>query len=160
VQGNLLNGTVPALPFEKMAPYNENSRACILSYSGDKARSNAFTCPLPAGALEHCIAVDAKDISAGSVPIDACNCTGASAALAGDQCLAYGNLWDATGGEHWNGAGNGCTRSDPCGTCPAGGFFRCKDALITYMCVPTSCCCHRPRPLTSRLANHHSSPHL
>ena len=117
VQGNLLNGTVPALPFEKMAPYNENSRACILSYSGDKARSNAFTCPLPAGALEHCIAVDAKDISAGSVPTDACNCTGNSMQLPAAQCNAWVAFYDATSGTTWGACSS--LRTDPC-SCNAG----------------------------------------
>ena len=42
-------------------------------------------------------------------------CQGASSKLAPDQCAAWGQLFDATGGPHWTGKGAGCSRVDPCG---------------------------------------------
>ena len=67
----------------------------------------------------------------------AAGCTGASAGLTAAQCTAWGKFWDGAGGPSWNGYGQGCTKEDPCGSCPNG--VTCSGSSITIMCAPTRC---------------------
>ena len=57
-------------------------------------------------------------------------CTGASAGLAADQCVAWGQFWDGAGGPNWTGVGT-CTKEDPCAGC--GGSVTCSGSSITQM---------------------------
>jgi hypothetical protein len=59
-------------------------------------------------------------------------CTGASVGLAADQCAAWGQFWDGAGGPNWDHHGQGCTKIDPCGSCPTG-FVACSGSSITTM---------------------------
>ena len=63
-------------------------------------------------------------------------CTGASAGLAADQCAAWGQFFDGAGGPNWTGYGQGCTKSDPCGSCPHNAYgysVTCSGSSITNM---------------------------
>lgn len=69
-------------------------------------------------------------------------CTGASAKLAADQCAAWGQLFDATGGPHWTNVGpDGSTttssKTDPCAGCGYSVTCSADGTSITNMYVPT-----------------------
>jgi hypothetical protein len=58
--------------------------------------------------------LDAPPAESGAA-VTTTGCTGASAGLAADQCAAWGQFFDGTGGPNWTGAAKKCTKIDPCG---------------------------------------------
>ena len=63
---------------------------------------------------------------AASAAVTTTGCTGASAGLTADQCAAWGKFWDGAGGPNWGGRGQGCSKSDPCGSCHYGHTISCS----------------------------------
>ena len=114
VHHNALSGLLPALPFAQMT-----ASGCGLL---DNARggSNLWSCPWPAGATDKCM----KSIASGTHWVNITNadcdkCVGSSSKLPIDQCLAWMDFFDATGGHSWTYYITGqpfCrgTRADPC----------------------------------------------
>jgi hypothetical protein len=64
----------------------------------------------------------------------AADCTGASVDLRPDQCVAWGKIFDAAGGPNWTGAGNGCSKQDPCACGSGSGGHRCGVAICGVSC--------------------------
>ena len=81
----------------------------------------------------------AEGLAAASTAMTTTGCTGASAGLAPDQCAAWGKFFDGAGGPTWTGAGQGCTKENPCGCGPLGFAVTCSGSSITRMCAPTRC---------------------
>jgi hypothetical protein len=114
---NALSGFVPDLPF---AQYTQ----CAIS---DHADSNDFACPVPPQA-QLC-----KD----GVP--RCNhaaCTGSSASLSPQECIAFVTLYDATGGAGWQQCSG--LRLDPCACAGSDLYVRCSPANATSVGVNDS----------------------
>ena len=109
-----LGGAIPAdLPFAQM------TRCSLGSDYGSR-----FACPLPQGALTGC---NMKASACGSL------CTGNSAKLAVEQCIAWGVFYDATGGAKWKNCNN--SRLDPCSCTSIDGHPVCNDpgTAIVYV---------------------------
>ena len=107
LHGNHFTGALPALAYDKLA-------LCQLLLD---PHTNRFTCPFPPGVTTHCT----KAVGGLWVPMTEtdCVCTGASANLAVDQCLAWIELYDSTGGSGWKVCSG--MRTDPCACMGADG---------------------------------------
>jgi hypothetical protein len=107
VEGNSFSGALPALPWHQM-PFGYPVTGCYLQ------PGNAFSCPLPLGAVEYCRAYNPRgfrNISAADC-FPPNNCTGSSVKLAPAQCDAWITMFDELGGASWKHCSN--TRHDPC----------------------------------------------
>ena len=105
----MLTGVLPSLPFESM-------HLCTLfDYQPPRSYTNKLDCPFPAGAVGKCQQYFGEGNKL--MPIDGSECkfnecTGSSQLLAPDQCDAWIDLYDATGGESWLACAS--LRTDPC----------------------------------------------
>jgi hypothetical protein len=100
--GNHFTGALPALPYDNFV-WNGCQLLAVNS-------TNRFSCPLPPGITEHCTKYDGSTWT--PVTETDCVCTGASANLAVDQCLAWIEFYDSTGGSGWKVCSG--MRTDPC----------------------------------------------
>jgi hypothetical protein len=96
---NLLSGLVPPLPFRQ---YNRAQTDPSWADSCDIGGNN-YTCPLPEGAAACNTTVRVSCVSP---------CIGKSNVLAVDQCLAWIDLFEGTGGEQWTHCSE--NKLDPC----------------------------------------------
>ena len=98
-------GLLPPLPFQNLG-------SCVIFYhiSGG---TNSFTCPWPAGAVQHCYNATGGRTEVPVTEADCTSpCTGASANLAVDQCLAWLKFYNDTNGPNWEVCSE--FETDPC----------------------------------------------
>jgi hypothetical protein len=129
-------GMLPVLPFE-------NLQQCgLLDQTIDPRGHNKFLCPWPEGATKKCH----KEQKPGWINITDSDCTlceGSSTDLPADQCIAWRNLYESTGGDNWT-TRQKCTKYDPCGC--MGQTPVCNKIFTTMiaMCVPPPPHTHTP----------------
>jgi hypothetical protein len=109
-----------------VAGWRQTDTGCILLDHAQNG-TNSFNCPWTPGVTTSCQKNTAPTGTWTLVPITSTDCvspcTGASANLAVDQCLAWIDLFKATGGDVWE----HCRESklDPC-SCTSGGTVTCS----------------------------------
>ena len=77
------------------------------------------------------LALPAAESSRTDVP-----CTGNSTKLPADQCAAWQEFYDSTGGDNWTNEGRQCTRNDPCDIhCYQTAALVCNKARTTVLLI-------------------------